>query len=373
MGPINGTGTIRSLPFDYQMELASAETSLSSPQVQSYSHHQPNIDQTSLSVRSSETHTSIITSLSSSRVTSRRGQLALLEAIARSIYRGNPVHETLQCNQTYIERCTNESDEGNVGSIVRTSQARINSAAHPRPSYMWAFHHFYLSGLLQHILPNFVERPIHTSFMLTHDSSAQSVATPQLGEVPSISSEEVALHNRSDLLGQQSIWSALFTNRLEGGILEGSSSLRMLTDGNVGPIRLSFEDILILCQPSVYHISNPHDQHEDMRLDVDNMSYEELLALEDRIGNVNTGLGEEMVIRCLKHSKCVLSTEKGISKESCSICQEEYAEEDEIGTLGCDHYFHITCIKKWLRYKNVCPICKSIGLTTSDTHFPTSS
>jgi hypothetical protein len=27
-----------------------------------------------------------------------------------------------------------------------------------------------------------------------------------------------------------------------------------------------------------------HDQHSDLRLDVDNMSYEELLALEERIG-----------------------------------------------------------------------------------------
>ncbi|KAJ4848596.1 hypothetical protein Tsubulata_020265 [Turnera subulata] len=31
------------------------------------------------------------------------------------------------------------------------------------------------------------------------------------------------------------------------------------------------------------------DQYRDMRLDVDRMSYEELLALGDRIGNVNTG------------------------------------------------------------------------------------
>ncbi|GJN35947.1 hypothetical protein PR202_gb24765 [Eleusine coracana subsp. coracana] len=38
------------------------------------------------------------------------------------------------------------------------------------------------------------------------------------------------------------------------------------------------------------------DPHWDMRLDIDDMSYEELLALEERIGNVNTGLADEKIL-----------------------------------------------------------------------------
>jgi hypothetical protein len=68
------------------------------------------------------------------------------------------------------------------------------------------------------------------------------------------------------------------------------------------------------------------DQHSDLRLDVDNMSYEELLALEDRIGNVSTGLTAEAVAEKLKRS-CYSSLDvvgAQFSQEydtKCSICQ----------------------------------------------------
>ncbi|KAG8062313.1 hypothetical protein GUJ93_ZPchr0003g16465 [Zizania palustris] len=38
----------------------------------------------------------------------------------------------------------------------------------------------------------------------------------------------------------------------------------------------------------LYEVSNVVDEHGDMRLDIDNMTYEELLALEEQIGDVNT-------------------------------------------------------------------------------------
>eukprot|EP00250_Pteridium_aquilinum_P015545 c22640_g1_i1 orf=157-1989(-) len=108
-----------------------------------------------------------------------------------------------------------------------------------------------------------------------------------------------------------------------------------------------------------------HDQHSNMRLDVDNMSYEELLALEERIGNVNTGLSEDNVDKCLKtctHSCSDVTTSEVNSQESdvkCSICQEEYMEGDELGHLECGHNYHTACIKQWLLLKNQCPICKA--------------
>ncbi|AQK46660.1 putative E3 ubiquitin-protein ligase HIP1 [Zea mays] len=106
-----------------------------------------------------------------------------------------------------------------------------------------------------------------------------------------------------------------------------------------------------------------HDRHRDMRLDIDNMSYEELLALEERIGNVGTGLSEEAVIRLLKQRKFSSWTLKAsLDPEPCCICQEEYADGDDLGRLDCGHDFHAGCIKQWLVVKNVCPICKSTAL-----------
>ncbi|KAH7658413.1 Zinc finger RING/FYVE/PHD-type protein [Dioscorea alata] len=106
------------------------------------------------------------------------------------------------------------------------------------------------------------------------------------------------------------------------------------------------------------------DQYRDLRLDVDNMTYEELLELGDKIGNVNTGLREEEIFRNLRKIKpsildaspLCISTE---AEWKCSICQEEYEGDDEIGKLECGHSYHIYCIKQWLLQKNACPVCKT--------------
>ncbi|XP_066344674.1 probable E3 ubiquitin-protein ligase HIP1 isoform X2 [Miscanthus floridulus] len=108
-----------------------------------------------------------------------------------------------------------------------------------------------------------------------------------------------------------------------------------------------------------------HDRHRDMRLDIDNMSYEELLALQERIGNVSTGLSEEDVIKLLKQRKfSSWRLKASLDPEPCCICQEEYVDGDDLGRLDCGHDFHAGCIKQWLVVKNVCPICKNTALKT---------
>lgn len=108
-----------------------------------------------------------------------------------------------------------------------------------------------------------------------------------------------------------------------------------------------------------------HDQYRDWRLDVDSMSYEELLELGDKIGYVNTGLREDEITRCVRKTKPpVASEDKSASRipaqmqRKCTICQEEYEGEDEIGKLECGHLYHMYCIKQWLVQKKTCPICK---------------
>ncbi|XP_058091416.1 uncharacterized protein LOC131237586 isoform X1 [Magnolia sinica] len=107
-----------------------------------------------------------------------------------------------------------------------------------------------------------------------------------------------------------------------------------------------------------------YDRYRDWRLDVDNMSYEELLELGDRIGYVNTGLREDEIFSCLrkmKHSILdALPPHLSTGMEwKCSICQEEYEADDEVGKLECGHGYHIYCIKQWLLQKNACPVCKA--------------
>lgn len=107
------------------------------------------------------------------------------------------------------------------------------------------------------------------------------------------------------------------------------------------------------------------DHHRDMRLDIDDMSYEELLALGERMGTVSTALSEEAMLKSLSRSEFQVSFKEGDEDDSkCSICQEEYVIEDEIGKMECEHRFHLGCIQKWLRMKNWCPICKASAVSS---------
>ncbi|XP_060173705.1 probable E3 ubiquitin-protein ligase HIP1 [Lycium barbarum] len=130
---------------------------------------------------------------------------------------------------------------------------------------------------------------------------------------------------------------------------------------------LSYERLLALETNLFLSGLNFYDQHRDMRLDIDDMSYEELLALEERIGSVSTALPEEALSKCLRRSiyQGMASETEPLEADGdrddvkCSICQEEYAIGDEIGNLGCEHGYHMECIKQWFELKNWCPICKA--------------
>ena len=88
---------------------------------------------------------------------------------------------------------------------------------------------------------------------------------------------------------------------------------------------------------------------------VDNMSYEELLALEERMGNVNRGLPKE------KFDK--LPTEKfskyKFKDDKCIICQYEFKANEMLKVLPCKHCFHPDCIEEWLKNQKACPYCKT--------------
>ncbi|KAL1212593.1 E3 ubiquitin-protein ligase MBR1 [Cardamine amara subsp. amara] len=129
---------------------------------------------------------------------------------------------------------------------------------------------------------------------------------------------------------------------------------------------LTYEQLVVL-ETNLFlnGMSSFHDQHRDMRLDIDNMSYEELLALEEKMGTVSTALSEEALLKSLKSSIYHPNDESGdicLNKDNdvkCSICQEEYIDGDEVGTLPCQHMYHVSCAQQWLRMKNWCPICKT--------------
>nr|XP_016475330.1 PREDICTED: E3 ubiquitin-protein ligase MBR2-like [Nicotiana tabacum] len=261
-----------------------------------------------------------------------------------------------------------------VGNVASTSRSSSSSRSHlSSPSRV------------QHRNPPQYSRRLSEYVRRSLLSSADAEPGGRSGNSPSLclsaASRVLELSGNHGHRQSRSRSTALSERHLDGGI-GVSHSWRTLAAASEGRSRLvseirnvldlmrrgeglQLEDVMILDQSVFFGMADIHDRHRDMRVDVDNMSYEELLALEERIGNVCTGLGEEAILSHLKQRSYIcVKSEEPIDAEPCCICQEEYNDGEDLGTLECGHDFHRDCIKQWLKHKNICPICKTTGLNT---------
>ena len=112
-----------------------------------------------------------------------------------------------------------------------------------------------------------------------------------------------------------------------------------------------------------YENNNFINDNDDFERDIidqlypnpDRMTYEQLLELEDKVGNVSKGLSKAQI---KKIPNVYFSKKHFKNQEKCAICQYEYKETEKVSKLPCLHIFHNDCIKGWLDKNKVCPICK---------------
>ncbi|KAE8714395.1 E3 ubiquitin-protein ligase MBR2 [Hibiscus syriacus] len=265
------------------------------------------------------------------------------------------------------------------GNVASASRAGSNSGVNATPASTWVPHPN-SSSQYPRRLSELVRQSLMSS--LDIESGGQSNHS-SLPSGPTASPEEMMLSSRVSNQARHRSHPRSFPwlERQDAGLVGIPHSLRTLAFAAEGRSRLvaseirnvldlmrrgqnlQFEDVMILDQSVLLGVADIHDRHRDMRLDVDNMSYEELLALEERIGNVSTGLSEETILNRLKRRKNSSASGAQLEAEPCCVCQEEYNDGEDIGTLECGHDFHADCIKQWLMHKNLCPICKTTGLT----------
>ena len=139
-----------------------------------------------------------------------------------------------------------------------------------------------------------------------------------------------------------------------------------------------------------------------MRREITPDDYEQLLWLDDGDGSMQVTMGVEqsMIDRCPAmrvtqsmihkmtpnkggNSKTGDSNHLGYNNNdnssndnssrngreddyACTVCLEEYCEDDEIRTLPCMHQYHVMCIDPWLLDNGDCPMCKRRIDDTSD-------
>ena len=92
----------------------------------------------------------------------------------------------------------------------------------------------------------------------------------------------------------------------------------------------------------------------------DDLNYEQLLELEDRIGNVNKGYTEDQI----DNIPIMYSFDED-NKQTCSICLDEIENGTPQLSIAWRHNFHYECIKKSLTINKIWPICKLDAINLS--------
>ena len=89
-------------------------------------------------------------------------------------------------------------------------------------------------------------------------------------------------------------------------------------------------------------------------------SYEALMQLGDTVGAVSRGASED-AIGALPTVTYKMAREQLAANidTKCSICQEEFEDDDEVRVMPCKHAEHAECLDQWLRVNKCCPICKA--------------
>ena len=89
--------------------------------------------------------------------------------------------------------------------------------------------------------------------------------------------------------------------------------------------------------------------------DPDKMTYEQLLELEENVGNVSKGLTKKQI---KKIPKVLYNRNKFKNDDNkCVVCQYEFKNGEEVTKLSCGHLFHSECVDTWLSKNKVCPMC----------------
>ncbi len=89
--------------------------------------------------------------------------------------------------------------------------------------------------------------------------------------------------------------------------------------------------------------------------DPDQMTYEQILALQEQVGYVSKGFTKQDIqkIPTIRYYKKVYK-----NNDKCTVCQFEFNEGETLRKLNCDHLYHKGCVDEWLAQEKKCPVCK---------------
>ena len=164
-------------------------------------------------------------------------------------------------------------------------------------------------------------------------------ARPAIDARPAVSVRTVASRCASRTLGRP-LSSSDFINR------------RPQT-ARVKPVQPAFDDTGRGSSGAPSGTRHARDRFAADRLDIDSLSYEQLLALQERVGFVHVGVPRDIL------STFPVWRAKETSGIECAVCFDVADGQSVFRCLPCRHRFHRDCIDPWLEKHKTCPVCKS--------------
>ena len=116
---------------------------------------------------------------------------------------------------------------------------------------------------------------------------------------------------------------------------------------------------------SRHTLASQHDQQALGRgvwLDPSEMTYDEILQMQDMIGFVSRGADAAQIaaLPSETYRACREGESRGgVECSACCVCLEDFLDGEAVRKLECCHRFHVACIDPWLASNRACPICKA--------------
>ena len=109
---------------------------------------------------------------------------------------------------------------------------------------------------------------------------------------------------------------------------------------------------------------------EDIKVKFLDEFFARLSRLDTQSRSINDEVCSELATMLSEKPTDLLPKYKRVTKEdagkTCTVCCEEFKENEYKRTLRCDHVFHKKCIDKWFnKFRKVnCPTCRSNSFAT---------
>lgn len=86
---------------------------------------------------------------------------------------------------------------------------------------------------------------------------------------------------------------------------------------------------------------------------------EEMTRFEENLPNLNRGATQDIIeANTLPYKFNKVAKGENNDLEKCTICLNDFVEEEDVRRLPCMHLFHIECVDQWLPTNKCCPICR---------------